>query len=52
MTWITLELDDAQLAAAARELGTTSPAETVAAALADVALRSAGRAFGLARPPT
>ncbi len=39
MTRITLELDDSQLAAAGRELGTTSAVETVTAALADVALR-------------
>jgi hypothetical protein len=39
MTQITLDLNDAHLAAAARELGTTSAVETVAAALADIALR-------------
>jgi hypothetical protein len=53
MTWITLELDDAQLAAAARELDTTSPAETITAALADVALRSQrAEPFGHARAPS
>ena len=39
MTRITLELDDVHLAAAARALGTGSPADTVAAALAEIALR-------------
>jgi len=39
MMQITLELDEAHLASAARELGTTSPAETVAAALAQIAVR-------------
>jgi Arc/MetJ family transcription regulator len=47
MTQITLELDDAQLAAAARELDTTTPAETVTAALAEIALRrQRAEAFG------
>jgi Arc/MetJ family transcription regulator len=40
MTRITLEIDDAHLAAAARALGTTSSVETITAALADVALRA------------
>jgi Arc/MetJ family transcription regulator len=49
MTRITIELDDAHLAAAARELGTVSAAATVAAALADVALRrQRAEAFGAA----
>lgn len=49
MTRITLELDDVDLAAAARALGTTSAAETVAAALAEVAVRRQRReAFPLA----
>ena len=47
MTRITLELDDAHLAAVARELGTTSPDETVTAALAHIALRrQRAEAFG------
>lgn len=39
MTLITLELDDSHLAAASRALDTASPAATVTAALAEVALR-------------
>jgi Arc/MetJ family transcription regulator len=47
MTRITLELDDAHLAAAARELGTTSADETITAALAHIALRrQRAEAFG------
>jgi hypothetical protein len=53
MTRITLELDDAQLAAAARELDTISPAETITAALADVALRrQRAEAFGRSPAPS
>ncbi len=53
MTLITFELDDAHLAAAARELGTTTPVETVTAALADVALRrQRAEAFGRALAPS
>jgi Arc/MetJ family transcription regulator len=39
MSRTTIDLDDEQLAAAARELGTTSKVETVNAALAYVAQR-------------
>lgn len=47
MTQITLELDEAHLAAAARELGTTSPAQTVIAALTEIAVRRLrAEAFG------
>jgi Arc/MetJ family transcription regulator len=47
MTQITLELDDVHLAAAARELGTTSTIETVTAALAEIAVRRLrAEAFG------
>jgi Arc/MetJ family transcription regulator len=53
MTLITLEVDDVHLAAAARELGTSTPAETVAAALADVALRGQrAEAFGPVLAPS
>lgn len=49
MTRITLELDDDHLAAAARELGTTSSEDTITAALADIALRrQRAEAFGAA----
>ena len=41
MTRTTIDLDDERLAAAARELGTTSKTETVDAALAYVAERRA-----------
>lgn len=39
MSRTTIDIDDAQLAAAARELGTTSKVDTVNAALAYVAAR-------------
>jgi Arc/MetJ family transcription regulator len=49
MTRTTLDIDDELLAAAARELGTTTPEETVNAALAEVSQRRR-RAEGFDQP--